>query len=120
MRSPIQTRLEDLPQALPVFPLPSAVLLPWGRMPLNIFETRYLHMTLDDLTAGRIFGMIQPQGPAPKPEPGATVKALASPLYSVGCAGRVASFEETEDGRLMISLKGLIRFRVVEELEGRK
>ena len=121
MRSPIQTRLEDLPEELPVFPLPGAVLLPWGRLPLNIFEPRYLNMTLDALAAGRVFGMIQPQGPAPKPDSAAGIRiAPVSPLYSVGCAGRISSFEETEDGRLIISLKGLIRFRVIEELEGRK
>src|ERR1700761_2527408 len=104
MRSPIETRFEDLRQELPIFPLSGALLLPWGRLPLNIFEPRYLNMTLDALKQGRIFGMIQPDSDkTPKGD---------SSLYSVGCAGRVSSFEETEDGRLQIVLRGLIRFRV--------
>ncbi|MBX7201149.1 MAG: LON peptidase substrate-binding domain-containing protein [Rhodospirillaceae bacterium] len=114
MRSPIQTRYEDLPQELPIFPLSGALLLPWGRLPLNIFEPRYLNMTLDALKAGRVFGMIQPDydkaSKDTKDEPA---------VYGVGCVGRISSFEETEDGRLLIVLKGLLRFRVREELEGR-
>ncbi|MGE3335547.1 MAG: LON peptidase substrate-binding domain-containing protein [Rhodospirillaceae bacterium] len=114
MRSPIQTRYEDLPEELPIFPLSGALLLPWGRLPLNIFEPRYLNMTLDALGAGRIIGMVQPdydKGDKDAAEPA---------VYSVGCAGRIASFEETEDGRLLILLKGLCRFSVVREIEGRK
>jgi Lon protease-like protein len=119
MRSPIQTRFEDLPAELAVFPLSGALLLPWGRLPLNIFEPRYLNMTLDALKVGRIFGMVQPDYdktpreriPRDKPSPEEPA------IYSVGCAGRVSSFEETEDGRLLIMLKGLARFRVVKELE---
>lgn len=118
MRSPVQTRYEDLPQELPIFPLSGALLLPWGRLPLNIFEPRYLNMTLDALKVGRIFGMIQPDyDKAPKEEAGKIQPD--PPVYGVGCAGRIASFEETEDGRLLIVLKGLLRFRVLEELEGR-
>src|SRR5690349_15018058 len=118
MRSPVQSRFEDLPEELPIFPLSGALLLPWGRLPLNIFEPRYLNMTLDALGAGRIIGMVQPDydrdaktGAVPGAEPS---------IYSVGCAGRIASFEETEDGRLLIMLKGLCRFSIVNELEGRK
>jgi Lon protease-like protein len=117
MRSPIQTRYEDLPEELPIFPLSGALLLPWGRLPLNIFEPRYLNMTLDALGAGRIIGMIQPDYDRDS-------KAAAPPadpsVYSIGCAGRIASFEETEDGRLLIMLKGLCRFSIVSEIEGRK
>lgn len=118
MRSPIHTQYDDLPEEIPIFPLSGALLLPWGRLPLNIFEPRYLNMTLDCLAAGRILGMVQPDydrtaksisGDAPEPA-----------VYRVGCAGRVSSFEETEDGRLLIMLKGLCRFNIVEELEGRK
>ncbi len=126
MRSPIQTRYQDLPEELPIFPLSGALLLPWGRLPLNIFEPRYLNMTLDALKAGRILGMIQPdydkgakEKAAPAAEPATGSVPREPPIYGVGCAGRVASFEETEDGRLLIVLKGLIRFRVGEELEGR-
>ena len=121
MRSPIQTRFEDLPEELAIFPLSGALLLPWGRLPLNIFEPRYLNMTLDALKIGRIFGMIQPdydktpreRVPHDKPTPD------EPSVYGVGCAGRIASFEETDDGRLLIMLKGLARFRIVQELEGR-
>ncbi len=113
MRSPIQTRYEDLPEELPIFPLSGALLLPWGRLPLNIFEPRYLNMTLDALGAGRIIGMVQPN--YDRPDAGSN-----PPVYSIGCAGRIASFEETEDGRLLILLKGLCRFSIVSEVEGRK
>ena len=114
MRSPVQTRYEDLPQEIPIFPLSGALLLPWGRLPLNIFEPRYLNMTLDALKSGRILGMIQPDyDKTPKDDAG---KQFEPPVYSTGCAGRIASFEETEDGRLLIVLKGLLRFRVLEEV----
>jgi len=115
MRSPIQTRFEDLPEELPIFPLSGALLLPWGRLPLNIFEPRYLNMTLDCLGAGRIIGMVQPDYDRSSKEGDAEPA-----VYSVGCAGRVASFEETEDGRLLIMLKGLCRFNILGEIEGRK
>lgn len=116
MRSPVQTRYEDLPQELPIFPLSGALLLPWGRLPLNIFEPRYLNMTLDALKAGRLFGMIQPDyDKLPKDDTGKGEPAV----YGIGCVGRIASFEETEDGRLLIVLRGLLRFRVREEAEGR-
>lgn len=118
MRSPIQSRYEDLPEELPIFPLSGALLLPWGRLPLNIFEPRYLNMALDALGAGRIIGMVQPDDDRNAKTEGA---ANAEPsIYSVGCAGRIASFEETEDGRLLIMLKGLCRFSIAGEIEGRK
>ncbi|MSO98508.1 MAG: peptidase S16 [Rhodospirillaceae bacterium] len=130
MRSPVQTRREDLPDELAVFPLPGAVLLPWGRLPLNIFEPRYLNMTLDALKAGRMFGMIQPDQ-AKLNRARATAEVAGSdsniitlptepPIYSVGCVGRISCFEETEDGRMLISLKGIARFRVSEEIQGQK
>ncbi len=112
MRSPIQSRFEDLPAEIAIFPLPGALLLPWGRLPLNIFEPRYLAMTLDALATGRIFGMVQPDAEK-------SVKGAESAVYGIGCAGRIASFEETEDGRLHILLKGLARFRIAKEIEGR-
>lgn len=130
MRSPVQTRFEDLPAEIAVFPLPGAMLLPTGRLPLNIFEPRYLNMTLDALGHGRLFGMIQPDHGklaqarstaeiAGSDQPIVTI-ATEPPIYSVGCLGRIASFEETEDGRMLIVLKGLIRFRVVEEIAGQR
>jgi uncharacterized protein len=130
MRSPMQTRYEDLPDELAIFPLSGALLLPWGRLPLNIFEPRYLNLVLDALQTQRVFGMIQPDTTKLN-RARATAEVAGSdsniitlptepPVYSVGCAGRVASFEETDDGRILVSLKGLIRFRVGQEIAGRK
>jgi Lon protease-like protein len=106
-------RLEDLPAEIPIFPLSGALLLPQGRLPLNIFEPRYLAMTEDALAAGRLFGMIQPDPTLPRTEAG-------SGVYRVGCLGRLTSFSETEDGRFLITLTGLIRFRVLEEAPMRR
>ncbi|MGA9865738.1 MAG: LON peptidase substrate-binding domain-containing protein [Acetobacteraceae bacterium] len=105
--------VEDLPEAFPVFPLDGALLLPRGRLPLNIFEPRYLAMVEDALGAGRMLAMIQP-GSSGQTTP-------AGPhLYSVGCLGRVSTFSETDDGRLLITLTGLIRFDIAAELEPRR
>jgi Lon protease-like protein len=108
-----QTRREELPSEFAVFPLAGAVLLPRGRLPLNIFEQRYLAMVFDSLGAGRMFGMIQPDAHA-------SVTGDEPGLYRVGCLGRLSSFSETEDGRLLITLNGLIRFTVDAELEKRR
>jgi Lon protease-like protein len=105
-----QPHLEDLPEIVPVFPLAGAMLLPGGRLPLNIFEPRYLAMTEDALGAGRMFAMIQPDR-AGKP------LAKGPALYRVGCLGRLSSFSETDDGRYLITLNGLIRFDVIEEID---
>jgi Lon protease-like protein len=104
---------EELPAEIAVFPLSGALLLPGARLPLNIFEPRYLAMTQDSLAAGRMFGMIQPEAGAPRGETGPG-------LYRVGCLGRLSSFAETDDGRLLITLTGVIRFRVAEELAMRR
>ena len=101
-------RPQDLPQEFAVFPLSGALLLPRGRLPLNIFEPRYLNMTQDSLAKGRMFGMIQP-------DPNASEVSQGSGLYRVGCLGRLSSFSETEEGRLLITLTGLIRFTVEHE-----
>jgi Lon protease-like protein len=102
-------RSSDLPDILPVFPLPGALLLPRARLPLHIFEPRYLAMIEDAMkTPQRLIGMIQPYD-----APGAAGK-----LHSIGCAGRLTAFSETEDGRYMITLSGISRFRVIEEVEG--
>ncbi|BAQ45340.1 LON peptidase substrate-binding domain-containing protein [Methylobacterium aquaticum] len=99
----------DCPVVIPVFPLPGALLLPRGQMPLNIFEPRYLAMIDDALRTDRVIGMIQPDS-----ESGET--PLSPKLFRVGCAGRVTQFAETGDGRYLISLTGIARFRVEEEL----
>lgn len=98
----------NLPETFPVFPLTGVLLLPSGRLPLNIFEPRYLAMTEDVLAGGRMMGMIQPDETDPVGDrPG---------LYSVGCLGRLSSFSETDDGRYLITLTGVIRFDIREEL----
>lgn len=100
----------DLPATIPVFPLPGALLLPRGQMPLNIFEPRYLEMIDDSLRSGhRLIGMIQPDTAHPGPEDKPN-------LYKIGCAGRITQFAETGDGRYLIQLTGVCRFRVDHEL----
>lgn len=104
---------ENLPELFPVFPLSGALLLPGSRLPLNIFEPRYLAMTDDVLAGGRLLGMIQPNTLAPSVKNGPG-------LYRVGCLGRIVAFSETDDGRYLITLTGMIRFVVVEEVEMRR
>lgn len=94
--------MENLPDILPVFPLPGVLLLPRGQLPLHIFEPRYRAMVDDALCGDRMIGMIQPR------EDGA--------LFDTGCAGRIKSFEETEDGRFYVVLNGVCRFDLKEEL----
>ncbi len=99
----------DLPEAVPVFPLPGALLLPRGRLPLNIFEPRYLAMLDDALKSEhRLIGMAQPYDGREQPPK----------LHTIGCAGRITSLSETEDGRYLIVLTGISRFRIREEVEG--
>ncbi len=102
--------IADLPDSLPVFPLQGALLLPRARLPLNIFEPRYMAMVDDALAASRAIGMIQPKVPEQ------TVPSDHPDLHELGCAGRITSFEETADGRYLISLTGLCRFGIREEL----
>ena len=108
--------IDELPQILPVFPLPGALLLPRGKLPLNIFEPRYLAMVRDALAGNQMIGMIQPRGIA---EEGAEPVPEDADLYGTGCVGRIASFAETADGHMTISLVGVCRFDVVREVEGR-
>lgn len=102
---------DGLPETIPVFPLPGALLLPHGHLPLNIFEPRYLNLTADALGQGRMMGMVQPVHAEPDP-----VSDTAE-LYRTGCLGRITSFAETDDGRFLITLTGVSRFRIVDELE---
>ena len=100
----------DLPDTIPVFPLPGALLLPRARLPLHLFEPRYLAMLEDTLkTSHRLIGMIQPYDVPGSDDPS---------LHDIGCAGRVTAFSETEDGRYMITLSGISRFRVREQVTG--
>jgi len=104
----------ELPVAIPVFPLGGALLFPRAVLPLNIFEPRYLSMVDAALVGHRLIGMIQPAGIVTPATPSDT----DSPnLAEVGCAGRITGFQETEDGRYLIALTGITRFRVREELK---
>jgi uncharacterized protein len=100
---------DDLPQVIPVFPLSGALLLPLGQLPLNIFEPRYMAMIDDALKGDRIIGMVQLLSDAPG-------QGSRPALYGMGCAGRITSLEESGDGRYVITLTGVARYRIVEEL----
>ena len=101
---------ENLPKVIPVFPLSNFIIFPKTNVPLNIFEPRYIEMIDDAMKEDRIIGMIQPKNSTqPIPE-----------LYNVGCAGKITSFNETEDGRYLIVLAGISRFKIVEELKIQK
>ena len=97
---------DSLPTRLPLFPLSGALLLPRGTLPLNIFEPRYLAMVKDAMAGGRLVGMVQPKDDAARPA-----------LYPVGSVGRITQFAETDDGRFMIALSGVSRFRIRAELD---
>ncbi|NJO67534.1 MAG: peptidase S16 [Rhodospirillales bacterium] len=99
-----------LPKILPVFPLEGALLLPHGHLPLHVFEPRYRAMVEAALGLGRMMGMVQPRLGYAHPIPD------NAQLFNVGCAGRIVSFSETDDGRFLITLKGICRFKVAEEL----
>ncbi len=101
--------LDTLPETLPIFPLAGVLLLPHGQLPLNIFEPRYLAMISEAQSGARLIGMVQPV--RPEEDGGAS-----PPVYLMGCAGRITAFEETDDGRFLITLTGLCRFDIVEEL----
>ena len=109
---------EDLPEAIPVFPLTGALLLPGGQLPLNIFEPRYLAMFDDALATHRLIGMVQPVfGGERKHEP---ADDAVPALCQVGCIGRITSFAETGDGRYIVSLTGVCRYRLIEEVRDGK
>ena len=99
---------EDLPKVLPVFPLSNFIIFPRTTVPLNIFEPRYIQMIDQSMKSNRIIGMIQPKktGELKKPD-----------LHSIGCAGKITSFNETDDGRYLIVLNGICRFKIMAELE---
>lgn len=110
-KDPFSTDFDDLPPILPVFPLPQVILLPGGRLPLNVFEPRYLSLVHDALGQGRLFGLIQPSGGEE------TVGEAPPPLYSVGTVGRIVHFSETDARQLFVVLLGICRFRVEAEVE---
>ncbi|MBL6606019.1 MAG: LON peptidase substrate-binding domain-containing protein [Alphaproteobacteria bacterium] len=102
-RGPFEPEFSELPRQLPIFPLPSALLLPGGKLPLNIFEPRYLAMVRDCLVQPhRLIGMVQPRADE------------EDNLYEIGCAGRISSYGESDDGRLLITLSGTLRYRLLD------
>ena len=110
MTRDLRDQSPPLPDTLPIFPLPGAILLPHGHLPLNIFEPRYLNMIDWALGHGRMIGMVQPR------EPQSGLVADDAPVFGVGGAGRIVSFSETEDSRYLITLAGVSRFRIASEL----
>tara|TARA_Y100001970_G_C14250575_1_gene871526 strand:- start:3080 stop:3721 length:642 start_codon:yes stop_codon:yes gene_type:complete len=102
---------KDLPNKIPVFPLSNFIIFPSSTVPLNIFEPRYLQMVDETMRESRLIGMIQPK----------KTGALKKPnLYDVGCAGKIVSFNETDDGRYLIVLNGICRFRIIKEIQNEK
>ena len=111
MQSSFSVKFDDLPGLLPVFPLPSVLLLPGGRLPLNIFEPRYISMILDSLSEQRLIGIVQTRTAMEE------LVADKAEVFNTGCLGRIVSFTESSDGRLLITLDGLCRFNLLDELE---
>ena len=104
---------DNLPKKLPVFPLSNFIIFPKTTVPLNIFETRYIEMINDSMKSNKLIGMIQPKILNNQDD-------FTPELYQVGCMGKITSFKETEDGRYLIDLKGIIRFRILEEINSDK
>ena len=106
----MKKKTDDLPNKIPIFPLSNFIIFPRTTVPLNIFEPRYIDMIDDAMKSNRIIGMVQPKksdGNVPL-------------LYNVGCAGRITSFNETDDGRYLIVLVGISRFKIIEEIKSKK
>lgn len=108
-------KVGDFPEIVPVFPLSGALLLPGGQMPLNVFEPRYLAMIDDAIGGDRLIGMIQPRFDVPD----RNGEAHEPELCDIGCLGRITALQESGDGRYMINLTGICRFRLLREVEGR-
>ena len=118
-RGAFDPAFEDLPQVIPVFPLTGVLLLPGGKLPLNIFEPRYLAMVRDALGDDqRMIGMVQPRVPNPDDNRGPADEDEGDQpaLYRTGCAGRITTFSESEDGRYLVTLSGVCRFDIAEEM----
>ncbi len=113
-QNPYAPDFDALPESFPVFPLGGVLLLPGGQLPLNIFEKRYIDMVDHAMRHDRIFGMIQPQA---KPENQDNPRPL---LHKTGCAGKITEFSETADGRYLITLSGVCRFDIIEEIDTEK
>ena len=104
--------MKNLPKILPIFPLSDFIIFPKTTVPLNIFEPRYIDMINDSMKSNKLIGMVQPKK---------TINDLTLPiLHNIGCLGKISSFKETEDGRFLIELKGLIRFKIINEIKSAK
>ena len=101
-------KIIDLPKKISVFPLSNFIIFPKTTVPLNIFETRYVEMINDSMKSNKLIGMIQPRN--------SSINQLTPVLHNIGCLGKITSFKETEDGRYLIELKGLIRFKILKEI----
>ena len=106
-------KLEDLPTKIPVFPLSNFIIFPKTSVPLNIFEPRYIDMINDSIKSNKLIGMIQPK----KTD---NSKNAIPQLHNIGCLGKITTFQESDDGRFLIELKGIIRFEVLKEVESNK
>ena len=104
---------EELPNTIPVFPLSNFIIFPKTTVPLNIFETRYVEMINDSMKKNKFIGMIQPKSINNE-------NSLTPSLHKIGCLGKITSFKETDDGRYLIDLKGIIRFKIVKEIADNK
>ena len=105
-------KINNLPKTIPVFPINNFIIFPKTTVPLNIFEPRYISMINDSMSSDKLIGMIQPKN---------TINKKSQPiLHNIGCLGKITSFKETEEGRYMIELKGLIRFKILEEIKSLK
>ena len=107
--NPFAPDFNDLPDILPIFPLAGALLLPGGQLPLNIFEKRYMRMVDQALIGDRMIGMVQPR------EKDITDILDDTPVFQTGCAGKITAFNETEDGRYLVTLTGICRFNIAKE-----
>ena len=106
----MKKKIDHLPYKIPVFPLSNFIIFPRTTVPLNIFEPRYIDMVDDAMKSNRIIGMVQPK----------KINQNIPMLYNIGCAGKITSFNETNDGRYLIVLVGISRFKIIEELENEK
>ncbi|MCG6984570.1 MAG: LON peptidase substrate-binding domain-containing protein [Thiocapsa sp.] len=111
-RNPFFPKFAELPAEIPIFPLAGAVVMPGVQLPLNVFEPRYLSMVFDALASDHLIGMIQPTSE--------TMTEDVPEIHRVGCAGRVTSYSETSDGRIVLVLTGVCRFQVVKEISQRR
>ena len=104
--------MKNLPKIIPIFPLSDFIIFPKTTVPLNIFEPRYIDMINDSMKSNKLIGMVQPKK---------IIDHLTPPiLHKIGCLGKISSFKETEDGRFLIELKGLIRFKIINEVKSTK